>query len=283
MDSIYVKDLCKSWGSFALDHLSFHVPQGCIVGLMGENGAGKSSTIRLLADALTPDAGEIRLLGGSPQDPAIKEQLGVVFDETGFHHVFTPKRVGKMLSGIYRTWDEALFQSYLERFHIPSEKAIGSLSKGTRQKLAIVSALAHRPKLLLLDEVTAGLDPVVRGELLDLFLEFIQDETHTILFSSHISSDVERIADYVILLHRGKVVLQAQKDALLYDCGIVRCSRADFAQLSPDDYLFARQTNTAMECLVADKAAFRRSHDHLLVDRVTLEELLLFYTKEEIS
>ena len=279
MDSIYVKDLCKSRGPFALDHLSFHVPQGCIVGLMGENGAGKSTTIRLLAGALTPDAGEIRLLSGSPQDPAIKEKLSVVFDEGGFHDVFTPNMIGKMLSGIYRTWDESLFQTYLVRFRIPSDKAVGSLSKGTRQKLAIVSALAHRPKLLLLDEVTSGLDPVVRGELLDLLLEFIQDETHAVLFSSHITADMERIADYIILLHQGKLLLQAQKDDLLYRCGIVRCSRADFAQLSSGDYLFARQTSAAMECLVADKELFRRSHGHLLVDRVTLEEMMLFYTE----
>lgn len=279
MDRIVAKDLYKSWGDFALENISFRIPQGRIVGLMGENGAGKSTTLRLLAGALTPDRGEVYLLGGSPQDPAVRAQMGVVFDQCPFPGSFSANTVGRMLAGIYPSWEQDLFRSYLRRFQVPLEKTIASLSKGTQQKLSIACALAHRPKVLLLDEATAGLDPVVRDDLLDLFLEYIQDEEHTILFSSHITGDMEKVADYVIFLHQGKVIFQAQKDDLLDQYGIARCGREAFAQLDKADYLLVRQTNVATECLVADKAIFRRKYPNILVDRTSLEEIMLFYTK----
>ncbi|HIY06575.1 MAG TPA: ABC transporter ATP-binding protein [Candidatus Evtepia faecigallinarum] len=279
MDSIWAKDLCKSWGDFALERVSFQVPQGRIVGLMGENGAGKSTTLRLLAGALAPDSGEIRLLGGSPQDPAVRAQVGAVFDHCPFPGSFSANTVGRMLAGIYPTWDAAYFRSCLGRFQVPPEKPIAALSKGTRQKLAIACALAHRPKILLLDEATAGLDPVVRDDLLDLFLEYIQDEAHAILFSSHITGDMEKVADYVIFLHQGKVIFQAQKDELLEQYGIARCGREAFARLDKSDYLLVRQTNAATECLVADKEVFHKKYPSILLDRTSLEEIMLFYTK----
>lgn len=279
MDCIAVKDVCKSWGDFALEKVSFQIPQGRIVGLMGENGAGKSTIIRLLAGALAPDSGEVRLLGASPQDPAVRAQMGVVFDQCPFPGSFSANTVGRMLSGIYPSWEQDLFLSYLRRFQVPLEKTIAVLSKGTQQKLSIACALAHRPKVLLLDEVTAGLDPVVRDDLLDLFLEYIQDEEHTILFSSHITGDMEKVADYVIFLHQGKVIFHAQKDELLEQYGIARCGREDFTHLDKADYLLARQTNVATECLVAYKEVFRKKYPNILLDRISLEEIMLFYTK----
>lgn len=279
MDSIAVKNLCKRLGDFTLDHVSFRVPQGSIVGFIGENGAGKSTTISLILNELERDGGEITVLGRDCQEPLIKNEIGVVFDECNFHDVFHAETVGKMLSGVYATWDDGLYRRCLGRFGIPTGKPIGSFSKGMKMKLAIVCAIAHRPKLLILDEATTGLDPVVRDEILDLFLEFIQDEEHAIFFSSHITSDIQKVADYVVLIHQGRIVFEEQKDELLCHYGIVRCRAEDFAKLDPADYIIARQGNVSMECLVRDKALVRKKYPNVVVDNAALEDIMLFYIK----
>ncbi len=279
MDSILVTDLCKTLGDFTLDHVSFCVPQGRIVGFIGENGAGKSSTINLILDELSADTGEIKVFGESNSHCSVRNDIGVVFDECNFHDVFNARLVGKMLSGIYSSWDDELYYDYLKKFKIPEKKPIGSFSKGMKMKLSIICALAHSPKLLILDEATTGLDPVVRDEILDLFLEFIQDESHAIFFSSHITSDIQKIADYVILLHQGKVIFEEQKDDLIDHYGILKCRRSEFSSLSPDDYLIFRQVNTGIECLVKDKEQAKRKYMNMIVDNATLEDIMLFYIK----
>lgn len=279
MDSIAVKNLCKWLGDFTLDHVSFRVPQGRIVGFIGENGAGKSTTINLILNELERDEGEITVLGRDCRDPSIKNEIGVVFDECNFHDVFHAETVGKMLSGVYAAWDDELYRRCLERFGIPVGKPIGSFSKGMKMKLAIICAIAHKPKLLILDEATTGLDPVVRDEILDLFLEFIQDEENAIFFSSHITSDIQKIADYVVLIHQGRIVFEEQKDELLCHYGIVRCRGEDFAKLDPADYIIARQGNVSIECLVRDKALVRKRYPNVVVDNATLEDIMLFYIK----
>lgn len=183
-NAITVRDLSKKFSGFTLDHISFNVPKGRIVGFIGENGAGKSTTINLILNELKKDSGQIEIFGSSNSSPSVKESIGIVFDECNFHDVLTAKNIEKILSGIYKTWDSTLFHQYLAQFHIPGIQPLHSFSKGMKMKLSILCALSHHPKLLILDEATTGLDPVVRDEILDLFLDFIQDEEHSIFFSS---------------------------------------------------------------------------------------------------
>lgn len=278
-NNIFVQDLCKQFDGFLLDHVSFQVPKGRIVGFIGENGAGKSTTINLILDELERDHGQIQIFGMENTVSSVKEQIGVVFDECNFHDVLNTSDIEKILSGVYQSWDSSLYRQYLQKFKIPEKKQIGSFSKGMKMKLSIICAMAHRPKLLILDEATTGLDPVVRDEMLDMFLEFIQDEECSIFFSSHITSDIQKIADYVIFIHEGKIVFEEQKDDLVYHYGIVKCGKEKFASISPDDYMMHRNTNVSMECLVRDKEAVRRKYKDLVVDNATLEDIMLFYIK----
>lgn len=278
-NNIIVQDLCKQFDGFLLDHVSFQVPKGRIVGFIGENGAGKSTTINLILDELERDHGQIQIFGMENTVSSVKEQIGVVFDECNFHDVLNTSDIEKILSGVYQSWDSSLYRQYLQKFKIPEKKQIGSFSKGMKMKLSIICAMAHRPKLLILDEATTGLDPVVRDEMLDMFLEFIQDEECSIFFSSHITSDIQKIADYVIFIHEGKIVFEEQKDDLVYHYGIVKCGKEKFASISPDDYMMHRNTNVSMECLVRDKEAVRRKYKDLVVDNATLEDIMLFYIK----
>lgn len=278
-NNILVRDLCKQFDRFLLDHVSFQVPKGRIVGFIGENGAGKSTTINLILDELKRDNGQIQIFGKENTISAVKEDIGVVFDECNFHDVFNVSDIEKILSGVYKSWDSNLYRQYLKKFKIPERKQIGSFSKGMKMKLSIICAMAHKPKLLILDEATTGLDPVVRDEMLDLFLEFIQDEECSIFFSSHITSDIQKIADYVILIHQGKIIFEEQKDDLVYNFGIVKCGREKFASISPDDYIIHRITNVSVECLVRDKEAIRRKYKDIVVDNATLEDIMLFYIK----
>ncbi len=278
-NNILVRDLCKQFDGFLLDHVSFQVPKGRIVGFIGENGAGKSTTINLILDELKRDHGQIQILGKENTISSVKEDIGVVFDECNFHDVFNTSDIEKILSGVYKSWDSSLYGQYLKKFKIPERKQIGSFSKGMKMKLSIICAMAHKPKLLILDEATTGLDPVVRDEMLDLFLEFIQDEECSIFFSSHITSDIQKIADYVILIHQGRIIFEEQKDDLVYNFGIVKCGKEKFASISPDDYITHRVTNVSVECLVRDKEATKRKYKNIVVDNATLEDIMLFYIK----
>ncbi len=278
-NNILVRDLCKGFDGFLLDHVSFQVPKGRIVGFIGENGAGKSTTINLILDELKRDYGQIQIFGKENTISSVREEIGVVFDECSFHDVFNTSDIEKILSGVYKSWDSSLYRQYLKRFKIPERKPIGSFSKGMKMKLSIICAMAHKPKLLILDEATTGLDPVVRDEMLDLFLEFIQDEERSIFFSSHITSDIQKIADYVILIHQGKIIFEEQKDDLVYRLGILKCGKEQFASISPDDYLIHRITNVNVECLVRDKQAIRHKYKNIVVDNATLEDIMLFYIK----
>ena len=278
-NSIFVQDLCKHFDGFTLDHVSFRVPKGRIVGFIGENGAGKSTTINLILNELKKDGGQIQLFGREHTASSAKENIGVVFDECNFHDVFTALDIEKVLSGVYKSWDSNLYRQYLEKFQIPLKKPIGTFSKGMKMKLSIICAMAHKPKLLILDEATTGLDPVVRDEILDLFLEFIQDEDCSIFFSSHITSDIQKIADYVILIHQGKIVFEEQKDDLIYHYGIAKCGKEKFASISPDDYIVHREGSLSTECLVRDKEAMRRKYAGIVIDHATLEDIMLFYIK----
>ena len=273
-NAIEVKGLCKDYGDFKLDRVDLTVPGGTIMGLIGENGAGKSTTIKCLLGLTRPDAGSITLLGTDPE--SAKQDIGVVLDETNFHDMLKAPQVGKMLSKIYVHWDGALFSSYLDKFGLPRDKKVKEYSRGMKMKLGIAAALSHRPRLLLLDEATGGLDPVVRNEILDEFMDFIQDEDHAVLISSHITSDLEKVADYITYLHKGRVAVQGAKDELLESYGRLICARADLERVDPACLAGSRQGQFGCEALVKNRRTFARQYPGLTVDPVTLEDIMVF-------
>lgn len=275
--------VCKRYPSFSLRDVSFKVPAGSIMALIGENGAGKTTTIKLILNEIRRDAGSVRIFGRDNirDETAAKEKIGVVFDESYFHSGFSAEDVGKILKGVYKSWDGALYRRYLDRFALPAGKAVKDYSRGMKMKLSIASALAHRPRLLILDEATSGLDPVMRSEMLDLLLDFIQDEECGVLFSSHITSDLERIADYVTFLHGGQVVFSRQKDELLDRTGILKCGVSQFDRLDRSDILRVRRGSVECEALVADRRAAARKYPGLVVDPATLDEIMVLTIKGE--
>ncbi len=279
-----VKNLTKHYDGFTLDHVSFQVPGGCIMGLVGENGAGKSTTIKAILDLVHKDEGNVTFWGRELSDSSdLKEDIGVVFDGISFYETLTPVQVGRILGAAYRRWDDRLYKQYLERFSIPKEKEIKGLSKGMKAKLSIAAALSHRPKFLIMDEATSGLDPVMRDDMLDVFLEFVQDEEHSILMSSHITTDLEKVADYITFIHQGKLLFCKSKDELRYQYGIVRCGAAVFEQMDKSQVLAWRKEDYQWDVLVPDKEKARRLYKNAVVDDATIDDILLLYVKGERS
>lgn len=281
MNAIEITNLNKSYPSFDLKNLSLTLPQGSILGLAGENGAGKSTTLKLIMNSIPRDSGTVRVLGvdnRSTAFQAVKEDVGVVLDEAYFPEVLTPKNVAAVMRHTYRRWDDQVFSAYLDRFSLPREKAFKDFSRGMKMKFAIAVALSHAPKLLILDEATSGLDPMVRDEVLDLFNDFTRDEEHSILLSSHIISDMEKICDYIAFLHHGSLVLCGEKDRLLEEYALLKLSRADFEAVPPEAVHGKKETPYGVEVLVKRDAvspAFRLEHTNL-------EDIILFLAREEL-
>ena len=282
-NAIEVKGLTKKYQLFKLDDVSFTVPGGTIVGLIGENGAGKSTTLKCILNLIRRDGGEITLLekDNVKDERLVKEDIGVVLDETGFHDTLTADMVGNVLSRIYQKWDKNLYQELLKRYDLPRNLFLKEFSKGMRMKLAIAAALAHHPRLLILDEPTSGLDPVVRDEILDEFFAFIKDEDHAILISSHITTDLEKVADSIVYLHKGKVLLQGEKDELLERYGKLLCSKEQLAQVDKTLLGGVRENQFGCEALVKDRSELKRRYPGLTVDPVSLDDIMVLTVKGE--
>ena len=282
-NAIEIRELTKRYDGFMLDRVSFDVPKGSIMGFIGQNGAGKTTTIRCLLNITNADAGEIRLLGMDhiKDEFAIKERIAVVFDELPFHELFTARDMARIFRGIYREWSDETYQQYLERFQLPRRKKISQFSKGMKMKLQIACALSHNAELLVMDEATTGLDPVVRSEILDIFLEYLQNENHSILMSSHITSDLEKIADSVTFIDRGRLLLTGYKDDVLANHGLMKCSKDDYAQIDRADYISARLSDFGAEIMVPDRKAAARKYSGLLIEPTTLEEIMVYYVSRE--
>lgn len=278
---LHIKDLTKHYPGFTLDHVSFDIPKGCIMGLIGENGAGKSTTINVVLGLIHKDEGEVTFWGEELNDESssIKENIGVVFDETNFYDTLTVSQIGNISAAAYKQWQPEKFDSYLRKFDLDPVKDVKSLSKGMKMKLTIAVALSHDPKLLILDEATSGLDPVMRDDLLDVFLDFVQDEEHSILMSSHITGDLEKIADYITFIHDGKLLFCKSKDELRYKYGIIRCGAAVFDSVNKDDVLAYRKSDYQWDVLVADKEKAQREYKDAIIDSPTLDDILLLYVK----
>ena len=258
-----LQQICKSFpkSNFILDKLSFSLPYGAILGFVGENGAGKTTTIGCILNTVRKDSGMVKLFGKEMRDidTDIREKIGVVYDGDNFPGFWTAKQLSQVMEGIYTQWDNALFQKYLEDFHLPVKQKIKNYSRGMTMKLAIAVALSHHPQLLILDEATSGLDPIMRDEMLDVFLEFVQEESHSILLSSHITSDLEKVADYITFIHNGKLIMTASKNDLVYNYAVMRCKESQFLALDPGDIIlsvdrgYLSQKRILTKCIMWEK------------------------------
>lgn len=271
--------ITKQYKDFTLGPLDLTIPAGSIVGLIGENGAGKTTLLKLLCGVNWADGGTAELLGGSPANPGIRARIGVVFEDAFFYGSFTAAQVGRSLAGIYGArWSAVAFDEYLQRFGLDSSKKTKEYSRGMRLKLSLAAALAHDPELLVLDEATAGLDPVVRGELLDLFLEFIQDERHSVVMSSHITADLEQVADSIAYLHNGQLLFHENKDELLQSYGVLRCDAEALTSLPAGLVVSTKRGAFGCESLVRDRAAVRELLPDAVCDAAGLNDIMRFYS-----
>ncbi len=276
--AIEVNNLTKKYDGFTLDNVSFKVPKGSIMGFIGQNGAGKSTTINAILNIVKRDEGEIKLFGldNLKNETEVKENLAAVFDELPFNEDLNAKILSKVMSDIYKNWDEKVFFNYLDIFSLPSKKAFKKFSKGMKMKLQIAVALSHHAKLLIMDEATTGLDPVVRNEILDIFMEYLQDENNTIFMSTHITSDLEKIADMVTFIDKGKIILSGYKDEILDNYGVIKCGKAEFESIDKTDYIGMRHTDYGVEMLVSDRHKIKEKYTDIVVDKTTLDEIMVF-------
>ena len=283
-NAIEIRNLVKNYGDkFTLGEINLDIPSGIIIGLIGENGAGKTTLIKSILNIIRSDKGNIKIFEKDIKinESEIKENIGVVLDNMFFPELLMPKDINSIMKDVYKNWDEQLFNKYLSEFKLKNNQSIKSMSKGMRKKLEITTALSHHPKLLILDEPTSGLDPVVRNEVLDIFLDFIQDEEHTILLSTHITSDLEHIADKIIFINQGKVVLDQSRDDLLDNYGILKCDVDNFDTISKDDIIAYKKNKYDCEILVNDINKIKKKYKDFIVDKITLEELMVLMIKGE--
>ena len=281
---IEIKNLKKKYDDkFELGKKDISIPKGVIVGLIGENGAGKTTLIKLMLNIIKSDNGEIKIFGkdNKRKEKEIKEDIGVVLDNMFFPELLNAKDINNSMKDIYKNWDSKLYFSYLKEFDLPDNKSLKSMSKGMRKKLEIATALAHKPKLLILDEPTSGLDPVIRNEVLDIFQKFIEDEEHGVLLSTHITSDLEHIADEIIFIDKGKKVLQKSRDEIIDNYGILKCDIDYFSNIDKKDIITYKKTKYAYEILVDDKEKTSKKYPSCVIDKITLEDLMVLVIKWE--
>ena len=277
MNALELHGLEKHYPDFALGPIDLELPGGTVCGLIGENGAGKSTTIKLILDMIDREAGTVKLFGQEEITPLAKADIGVVMGGDGIPTCLTAEQVGKVMAGIYRNWDAGVYAGFCKRFELPAKKRYNEYSTGMKMKLCLAVALSHHPKLLLLDEATSGLDPVVRDELIDLLLDFVRDEDHAILISSHIVSDLEKLCDTIAFLHKGKLLLCEDKDTLREEYALWHGTVAQLEELAPDVVVSQRVTPYGAEALVKRDGVPTGS----ALTPVSIEELFVLMVKGE--
>ncbi len=283
MNALEIKNISKTYKNFKLDDISFVLPCGHIMGLIGENGAGKSTIINCILDIIEKDSGSISVLGqkNGKNNVSLKENIGVVLDASDVYDNYTVKQVENIMKDVYKQWNHEVYDYYIQKFALPLNKMIKDFSRGMKMKMAITIALSHQPKLLILDEATSGLDPIMRDEILDVFMEFVQDENHAILLSSHISSDLEKIADYITFIHEGKLILSTSKDELIYEYGLMKCRNDEFDKIEKEDIIRYRIKTYEVEILVKDREKMAKKYPNCIVDPTKLDDIMMLYVKGE--
>lgn len=268
---------------FKLDNVTFSLPYGSILGFVGENGAGKTTTIGCILNTIRKDSGTVKLFGREMQDEDtdMREEIGVVYDGDNFPAYWTAAQLSQVMAGLYSRWDSSLFQKYLEEFDLPLRQKIKHYSRGMTMKLAIAAALSHHPKLLILDEATSGLDPIMRDEMLDVFLGFVQEEDHSILLSSHITGDLEKIADYITFIHNGRLIMTISRNDLVYQYAVMRCRESQFRSLDPGDILAYRKRDFQIDVLVENGKEAEKKYRDVVIDHVSVDEIMLLLVKGE--
>lgn len=275
-----ISNLSKSYDGFKLYNLNLQLPYGCVMGVIGENGAGKSTTIKLILDLVNKDSGSIQIFGENYKSMTRlqKEEIGVVLDECHLPEKLNLAEIENVMKNMYTTWSKSHFANYVKKFSLPEKTLIKDYSKGMKMKLSIAIALSHNPKLLILDEATSGLDPVVRDQILDVFWDFVQDECHSIFISSHILSDLEKICDYVSFIHKGKLIFCERKDVLLEKYGILRCSEDDLKSINKTNIIGYRKNTFSVEALVLKD----NINDKFVLDDASIEDIMLYHVREDI-
>ena len=282
-NAIAIKGVTKRYDGFTLDNISFDVPKGCIMGFIGQNGAGKTTTIRSLLHITDIDGGEISLLGMDHvnDEAELKKRIAVVFDELPFHDMFNVKDMAKIFRGLYPDWNDDTYMKYIDRFQLPKKKKIGQFSKGMKMKLQIACALSHNAELLVMDEATTGLDPVVRDEILHIFMEYLGNGERSILMSSHITSDLEKIADMVTFIDKGRILLTGYKDEILESHGILRCAKDYIQNVDPEDIVSIRTNNFGAEIMVNDRESAKMKYRDTVIDPASLDDIMLYYVHRD--
>lgn len=278
-----INNLSKKYDNFELKNVNIKLPKGMIMGFIGENGAGKTTTIKSILNIVNRDSGEIKIFGldNIENEVKIKEDIGVVLDDSFLSEYLNPTDINKIMKNIYKNWDEKLYFKYVEDFKLPKDKISKEYSSGMKMKLKIAVALSHHPKLLILDEPTSGLDPVARSEILDIFQDFIQDENKGIFVSSHITSDLEHIADYITFINEGEIIFTKTRDELLENYGIVKCTEEDFKKIDKKDYIKYKKNRYEYDVLIENKYEFKKNYDISVIDKPSLEDIMLIYIKGE--
>ena len=282
-NAIEIKDLKKSYPDFTLSIGELKIPSGEVIGLIGENGAGKTTLIKLLLKTINKDSGKIKIFNKNLEENEleIKEDIGVVLDNTFFPENLNSKDINLIMKDIYKNWDTELFYKYIRDFKIKDNQTLKTLSKGMKKKVEIATALSHHPKLLILDEATSGLDPIVRSEILDIFLDFISDDEHTILLSTHITSDLEHIADHIIFINKGEIFLESPRDEIIDNYGILKCDIDDFKKIDKSDIVSYKKNKYNYEILINNRNKISKKYKGYVIDKITLEDLMLLIIKGE--
>ncbi len=282
-NAVELKGVTKKYDGFTLSDVSFSVPKGCIMGFIGQNGAGKTTTIRSMLNIVKPDSGEIKLLGldNIRYEMEIKSRIAAVFDELPFHDCLNVRDISRIFQGLYSEWDSSVYSQYTERFELPSKKKIGDFSKGMKMKLQIACALSHNAELLVMDEATTGLDPVVRDEILHIFMEYIRNGERSVLMSSHITSDLEKTADMVTLIDNGRILLTGCKDEITESYGILKCSRSEVNDIDATDIVSVRVNEYGAEVMVTDRAEAARRYSGAVIDPADIDDIMLFHVHRD--
>ena len=279
--AVEIKKLVKNYHNFSLNIDELKIPSGAIIGLIGENGAGKTTLIKVVLNIIKKEEGTIKIFNKDSQkeELLVKEDIGVVLDNAFFPEILNAKNIDSIMRSIYKEWDSNLFYKYLKEFNIKDDQVLKTMSKGMRKKVEIATALSHHPKLLILDEATSGLDPIMRNEVLDLFLDFIKDDEHTVILSTHITSDLEHIADYIVFIDNGKIFLNQPMDEIINNYGILKCDLTSFDKIEKNDIVTYRKNKYSYDILVNDKKSCKKKYKDFVIDNITLEDLMVLIIK----